>query len=81
MRVVQFVQHQDVQVVRFFTTPKCANGLVFTTPGCASGLVFTTPKGASASGPVCTTPECASANLVNVRVVWLLLYRDAQVLV
>ena len=33
---------------------------------CASGLVF-------------TTPECATANLVNVRVIWLLQHRNVRV--
>ena len=37
--------------------------------------------GQCASGPICTTQECASASLVNVRVVWLLQHRNARVLV
>ena len=37
--------------------------------------------GQCASGPIFTTPKCASASLVNVRVVWFLLHRNVRVLV
>ena len=49
---------------------------------CASAsLVCESQFGQRASGPVCTTQECASASLVNVRVVWLLQHRNVRVLV
>ena len=37
--------------------------------------------GQCASGPICTTQECASASLVNVRVVRLLQHWNVSVLV
>ena len=49
---------------------------------CASAsLVWESYFGQCASGPVCTTQECASASLINVRVVRLLQHRNVRVLV
>ena len=49
---------------------------------CASAsLVCESQFGQRARGPICTTQECASASLVNVRVVWLLQHRNVRVLV
>ena len=45
----------------------------------SASLVCESYFGQCASGPVCTTPECASASLVNMRVVLILQHRNVRV--
>ena len=48
---------------------------------CASAsLVWESQLGQCASSSVCTTPECASASLINARVVRFLQHRNVRVL-
>ena len=60
VRVVRFVQHRNVRVLVW---PMCKWSGLYNTGMCE--CLF----GQCENGPVFTSPKCASASLVNVRVV------------
>ena len=81
VRVVLILQHRNERVL-VWSMCEWSDYNVQANMECVSAsLVCESQFGQRASDPVCTTQECASASLVNVRVVLILQHRNERVLV